>query len=130
MKTLLLLLALFISWGAASAVAKDSAIDPIFTQFSSALGYPDARTAETLKSALTANWVGKSRDEVQVYIRRVIQNRGDLGATKSNGWSPKPDFLALSHSSVLTGKETAWLRLHFHYDKSGKVSHIEFESKM
>jgi hypothetical protein len=98
--------------------------DPIVAQFASALGYAEATSLPNIKNRLFSDFIGKSKQDVQVYIRRVIQNRGKLGAMKNGGRESRPDLLVLSHRSDLLQKVTTSLRVEFHYDSDLKVARI------
>jgi hypothetical protein len=110
---------------AAPAATEPPPAESIFKQFASALGYSPASTIDALKKALTSEWVGKPKQEVQTYIRRVIQNRGKLIAMKNGGRGSRPDLLVLSYRSELLQKITARLQIRFHYDEDMKVLRLE-----
>jgi hypothetical protein len=103
------------------ATSDASPSDPAIATFGAALGYPDARTVEGIKTDLERALIGKSRQEVQSYANRVIHNRGTLGAIRGSGGAS----FALSYWSVLLNKDTASLSCRFFYDDWGKVSRIE-----
>lgn len=108
--TLLLLVFAECTWANASS---SQSTDFAFVQIVTALGYPEATTPELIQNRLNQAWVGKSREDMQACLSKVIQNRGLLGAFKNT----KATVLTLSSKDIM-------LRVDISYDNSDQASRI------
>jgi len=106
---------------AGRAAENDSHPDPIVASFAATLGYPNVNTIEAVKKDLAAQWIGRSRRDVEDWMRQVVHDRGTMGAVQSGGGS----YLSLSHWSALLNKDTAFLGIRMSYDADGTVTRLE-----
>jgi hypothetical protein len=114
MKQFLAIVALL--FAVSSVFAEDSAAPegnhPGFQKAAAVFGYPKAEDMKDLAYSMTSDWRGKSKQEIEDYITRVLNARGsEFGAMR------KPGSMTLNFFAP--GKGISTFTIEFSFDSDG-----------